>query len=222
MNICMNLCWLIVMVSWLSCVTKYDSCSLSVICFSDFSKQSSTHAVFNMTSGGGSFTFDRGYSLTWLLHSSTAILTSANQSSLNKGSSGVSSSITWPCKFVSLLWAFNTFSCENFNFDKLPCSSMSFFIWLIFVVMIDFFLDLFLFNLPIASSLFWFNHWDLITPFTDNCSIWVTLKFTKDYCSFIYKNVLSQNLIDNNYLHNFKCLVISYWVLLVSCIFFCR
>ena len=49
-----------------------------------------------------------------------------------------------------------------------------------------------------------------ITPLTDNCSISVTLEFTRDKCSFIYKYVLSQNWVDNNHLHNFKYLLIPY------------
>ena len=79
--------WLLVMVSWLSWVVKSDSCFFSVTCFSNFSKQSSTHAVFDITSDWGSFTLNRRYSMTLLLHSSTATLTSAIQSSLNIGSS---------------------------------------------------------------------------------------------------------------------------------------
>ena len=50
----------------------------------------------------------------------------------------------------------------------------------------------------------------LITPLIDNCSIIVTLEFTRDNCSFIYENVMSQNWIDNNHLHSFICLVIPY------------
>ena len=50
--------------------------------------------------------------------------------------------------------------------------------------------------------------YNLITPFIDNCSISVILEFTIDNCSFIYKNVMSRNWINSNYLHNFKCLVI--------------
>ena len=55
--------------------------------------------------------------------------------------------------------------------------------------------------------------YNLSIPLTDNCSISVTLEFTRDNCSFIYKSVMSQNWIDNNHLHNFKCLVIPYCVL---------
>ena len=50
----------------------------------------------------------------------------------------------------------------------------------------------------------------------DNFSISVTLHFTRNNCSFIRKNVVSQNLIDNNHFHNFKCLVISYGILQCS------
>ena len=35
--------WLLVIVSWLSCVAKSDSCFLCVTCFSDFPRQCSTH-----------------------------------------------------------------------------------------------------------------------------------------------------------------------------------
>ena len=140
-----TICWLLVMVNWLSWVAKSDSCSVSMTCFSDFSKQSSTHAVLDITSDGGSFALDRRYSLTSLLHSSTAILTSAIQSSLNKGSSGANSYISTAHANLSLHFELlsNNFPCKNFNFVPLPCSSMSLFIWLIFMVMIDFLPDLF-------------------------------------------------------------------------------
>ena len=47
--------------------------------------------------------------------------------------------------------------------------------------------------------------YNLITSLIDNCSISVTLEFTTDNYSFIYKNAMSQNWIDNNHLNNFKC-----------------
>ena len=52
--------------------------------------------------------------------------------------------------------------------------------------------------------------YNLITPLIGNCSISVTLEFTRNNCSFIFENNMSQNLIENNHLHNFKCLVIPY------------
>ena len=93
--------WLLVMVSWLSWIVKSDSCSLSVTCFSDLSKQYYTYAVLDITSDGRLFTLDRRYSLTSLLHSSTAILTSAIQLSLNKVSAAV-----WSAAHLNLLLHF--------------------------------------------------------------------------------------------------------------------
>ena len=49
-----------------------------------------------------------------------------------------------------------------------------------------------------------------ITPLIDHFSDSVTLEFTRDNFSFIYRHVMSQNWIDNSHLHNFKCLVIPY------------
>ena len=49
-----------------------------------------------------------------------------------------------------------------------------------------------------------------MTPLNDNCSIPVTLEFARNNCSFIYKIFMPHNLIDNNHLHNLKCLVTPY------------
>ena len=111
-----------------------------------------THAVFDITSDGGSFAFDRRYSFTSLMHSST----SAIQSSLNKKSSGANSSISSSCKSVTSHWASNNFLRKDFSFDLLPRSLMNLFTWLNFMVMIDFLPDLFFFSLSIASSFFCF------------------------------------------------------------------
>ena len=52
--------------------------------------------------------------------------------------------------------------------------------------------------------------YNLITPSIDNCSVSVILEFARDNCSFICKNAMSKNWIDDNHLLNFKCLVIPY------------
>ena len=66
------------------------------------------------------------------------------------------SSISCSSKSVISFWDSNKFPWKNFSFVLLSCSSMSLFIWLIFMVIIDFFPDLFYFVLPIASSFFCF------------------------------------------------------------------
>ena len=64
--------------------------------------------------------------------------------------------ISCSSKSFTSLWASNNFPCKNFTFDLLSRFSVNLFIWMIFMVVIDFLSDLFLFSLPIASSFFCF------------------------------------------------------------------
>ena len=126
-----TICWLLLMVTWLSCVAKSDSHSLSVICSQTFQnilqliKYSPLHLL---GSNGIIHSWEKILPQYWIYQLLYCLL-QPNYHLIKDHLEPIL------CNFfnsahlsVTSLWASNNFPCKNFNFDLLLCSLMSLFI----------------------------------------------------------------------------------------------